>query len=498
MEQPLAYRICERLSAALIYFMVVFSPWAFGSTQRWAVVVMNWAGCLLGALLVGKWVIRWKAHYRPQRWGDAGESADDGGRRRSRGRGAGVITGALAVMTVLILGFCFIAALNYRAINDPETGLFTYRDAVSWLPHSYSRDESWFSFWGAVAMASAFWGIRDWLLGKSSREVEEETEEEGRFVKRRGGAVPDRLRHLLWVMSINGAVLGLEGIAQRLDGSNKLLWLVEPRINKTVESQFGPYAYRSNAAQYFNLVWPVTLGFWLMLQRTGQYLTRRPGHLGAGAHHVLLFATGVMAICPLIALSRACAVVAAGMMAGCLLVCMGLEWRRGWGVKVALILAFLAVLYIGLDIGLFDLKKRMGELNVAYEQREEICRRSWPIAKEHPWFGTGPGTFATIYELYLTGPTDIWFAQIHNDFLETLVTFGKVGSGIFIVAFLLVLVRGWWGRGIRLGLGFHWFFWIAFAGLGVEARYDFPLQVYSVLSLFVMLSAVLTCITRRS
>jgi hypothetical protein len=78
------------------------------------------------------------------------------------------------------------------------------------------------------------------------------------------------------------------------------------------------------------------------------------------------------------------------------------------------------------------------------------------------------------------------------------VTFGKVGSGIFIVAFLLVLARGWWGRGIRLGLGFHWFFWIAFAGLGVEARYDFPLQVYSVLSLFVMLSAVLTCITRRS
>ena len=36
-------------------------------------------------------------------------------------------------------------------------------------------------------------------------------------------------------------------------------WLREPLWNKSADAQFGPYAYRSNAAQYFNLVWPVAL-----------------------------------------------------------------------------------------------------------------------------------------------------------------------------------------------------------------------------------------------
>lgn len=66
------YRICDRLTEAVIYFMVIFSPWAFGSTQPWAVAVMNCAGSLLGLLLVGKWVIRRLSGYRPARWGERG------------------------------------------------------------------------------------------------------------------------------------------------------------------------------------------------------------------------------------------------------------------------------------------------------------------------------------------------------------------------------------------------------------------------------------------
>lgn len=499
METPFYYRICDRLTEAVIYFMVIFSPWAFGSTQPWAVAVMNCAGGVLGLLLVGKWVIRWRSGYRPARWWDSAVVDDSGRKRRRSGtRAAGIITVGMAVMTVLIVGYCLASALNSAATYDEETQLFSHRKAIRWLPHSFSRGDSWVSFWGALGLACMFWAVRDWLLAKSARELEEELDDSGRFVKRRGGEVPERLRHLLWVLSINGVLLGVEAIAQRMDGGGKLLWLREPAINKTAEAQFGPYAYRSNAAQYFNLLWPVCLGFWLTLQRTGQYLTRRPGHLGVGAHHLLLFAAGVMAICPLVALSRACAVVSAGMMALCLLVILVLEWRSGWGVKVAVSLAFLGVLYVGLDIGIFDLQKRLGNLNVDYRVREEICQKSWPIAHEHPWFGTGPGTFATIYQLYLTSSTDIWFAQVHNDWLETLVTFGRVGSGILAVGLLLVLIRGLFQRGIRLGVGFHLFYWIAFLGLAVEARFDFPLQVYSILFLFVLLGSVLTCVTRRS
>jgi hypothetical protein len=37
LRQVLAYRACDQLSGWLICFMVVFSPWAFGTTQPWSI-----------------------------------------------------------------------------------------------------------------------------------------------------------------------------------------------------------------------------------------------------------------------------------------------------------------------------------------------------------------------------------------------------------------------------------------------------------------------------
>ena len=62
------YRACEDLTEPLIYFMAVFSPWAFGTTQPWSIWLMNVAGYLLGLLLAGKLAIRWLKGYRPARW----------------------------------------------------------------------------------------------------------------------------------------------------------------------------------------------------------------------------------------------------------------------------------------------------------------------------------------------------------------------------------------------------------------------------------------------
>ena len=63
------YRACENGTAGLIYFMVVFSPWAFGTTQPWAIRTMDVAGYLLGLLLALKLWVRWQKGYRPARWG---------------------------------------------------------------------------------------------------------------------------------------------------------------------------------------------------------------------------------------------------------------------------------------------------------------------------------------------------------------------------------------------------------------------------------------------
>ena len=121
-----------------------------------------------------------------------------------------------------------------------------------------------------------FWAVRDWLLGKS--EGEERAERRTASARRRPAPAhccPLACGDLLWVLAVNGGLLGLEGIVQRLEGSGKLLFLVKPRVNPGADTQFGPYAYRANASQYFNLLWPVCLGFWWTLNRSLGFQTQR-------------------------------------------------------------------------------------------------------------------------------------------------------------------------------------------------------------------------------
>src|SRR5208282_2229812 len=102
--------------------------------------------------------------------------------------------------------------------------------------------------------------------------------------------------------------LAIEGLMQRVEGGNKLLWLVVPRYDQSAETQFGPYAYRANAAQYFNLLWPAVLGFWWAsvsaLRRRRSANSERQNRIA-----VLLPCVVLMAICPLVSSSRGGAIV---------------------------------------------------------------------------------------------------------------------------------------------------------------------------------------------
>ena len=326
---PRIYRVCDGFTEGLVYAMVIFSPWAFGSTDPWANWVMNIASYLLGGLLLIKWLTRWRTGYRPSRWSDPSDLELAGGNNRPR---PSWITALMAVLTVLLLSYCLTSALNARATFYLEELRFDYHSYIPWLPHSYDRGASWFSFWSYLGLACFFWSLRDWLLGKTRQERhaerEEGYEEYNSFsatpAMSSGGSlppstlrlphsalrtphfpiIPERLRRLLWVLCLNGAVLGLEAILQRLNGTNKLLWLIEPRWNKTADSQFGPYAYRSNAAQYFNLLWPVCLGFWWTLRRRAKEARRKVTRIGEGSHLILLPCAIIITACPIISISR--------------------------------------------------------------------------------------------------------------------------------------------------------------------------------------------------
>ena len=489
--------------------MVIFSPWAFGTTQAWSIWTMNIAGFTLGALFVVKLVARRNdsasGHGLSTNAAGAGSGFDAENKSQpSGGAAAGpldaaaprkseipspasnpaknISTVSLAVLTGLILLYCLVAAWNARSTYYYGENRFEYHDHLSWLPHSYDSIRSWKIFWNYLALACSFWAVRDWL------------QNEPRQASAGNPLFSRRWKRLLWVISINGTLLALEGILQRVDGTSKLLWLVEPHIHKTADDHFGPYAYRSNGAQLLNLIWPMTVGLWWALQRSVERSVRR-----RSAHHLLLPSAMLMAAAAIMSLSRGGAVVAVGCICASLVVFLAANRRGGWKLKTGMLGLCLVTIGLAAYVNWGALSERFKALQTdPLSSRLHIYQIAGRMIHDYPVFGTGPNTFDPVSQLYRESSEEYWAVQVHNDWLETLATFGWVGSALIWAALALVLLRPLFARH---GLNARWVFvallWVALGGCMVFGIVDFPFQIYSILFLFLVLCALMSVITIR-
>jgi O-antigen ligase len=496
---PKSYRVCDALTGGLLCWMIVFTPWAFGTTENWSIWTMNASGFGLGVLLIVKWLIRNQTGYRPVRWNEPPDRDEIELLKPSQPR-RHPLTMGLAALTLLMLGYMLVSAVNARAVYVVWDRRFEYRDCIQWLPHSYDQASSWLAFWTDLGLACFFWAARDWLLTKSSQErhrtQEAEREPADPSSAELGDRLPDRLRLLLWVLCINGSILALEAILQRLSGTPKLLWLRLPRFTPMPEQTFGPFAYRANAASYFNLVWPVCLGFWLMLRRAARPSLRSGHRLGSGNHLVLLPGAVLMAACPIVSTSRGGALIA---VASILLTMSLLLWvtrKEALWFRVGTCSLFALILGFSAFLGLKELAPRFQTIFTdQLSRRSEIYDNALPIARDFPILGTGPGTFRSLYQLYRS-PDQNWAAYVHDDWLETRITLGWVGLSM-IVLMLGITVSGWfWGRGAPVAWEFVAMIWVGTGGALLHAKFDFPFQVYSIVLLFLLLCAILFCVSR--
>ncbi len=468
------YRLCDDASGTLILLMVVFGPWAFGTTPPSTIWLMNYAAYVLGTLLLVKLFIRKIKQCPLPRW-DVAATENKSSRRTSAQRA----TALLGWLTLALLLFCLVSAWNCAATYDPVRRIFLYQPHLNWLPHSFDAHRTWFWFWSYLGLAAAFWSIRDWLLGKT------ETEEKTFHPNGKEAANPrlnGRMRQLLWVLAISGTALGLEAIVQRASGSSKLLFILQPVVNPEGETQFGPYAYRANAAQYFNLLWPMLLGGWWLLRRHG------------GRIHLLPAFAAILAACPIISTSRGGALVTAGLLGLLVVIFLAIESSaaakhpdslRRLKKYFWLVLIFLGVVAaLGGYFGWKELSPRMNQLNEGFSGREQMYADARPMAADYPVFGVGPGSFGTVFQLYRISNLTYWPDQLHNDWLETLITFGWVGFTLILAALVCIVVAGWHApRRLLITAG------LALTGCLVHARYDFPFQIHSIIFLFLLIAA---------
>ena len=510
---PHTYRICETTTEILTYFLIVFTPWAFGTTQFWSIWTLNIGGYFLGFILAAKWFIRWLTGFKPERWTDSAAVEiirhEEAETRRGR-----LLAYGLAALTILLLAYTFVSAVNRRATFIPSEDRHDYFEPIMWLPHSYDSARTWAAFWSYLALALAFWAVRDWLHGKTRAERRQSLVESDR---RTSAAIspssqpvadprqsmglhqhhfPERLKRLLWVLCINGAVLALEAILQRLNRTEKLLWLVKPRWTDT-DGLFGPYAYRANAAAYLNLIWPVCLGFWFVLRRSAVRQHRSGGRIGGGSYVVLLPLAVITASAPIISTSRGGALVCiATIVVAAILLFWASRREKSW-TRAGMLSLFVVILVFAGSLGWRELA---GRLETIFDDqlggRVEIYENTQALARESGTLGTGPATFQSLYQLFQK-PKQEWAAYLHDDWLETRITFGWLGFGLVIAALVLAVGRWFMAAGVYAPSELVAFVWLALAGALLHAKFDFPFQIYSILFLFLLLCSILSCVGRR-
>jgi len=283
------------------------------------------------------------------------------------------------------------------------------------------------------------------------------------------------------IIACVGFGVAVFGIAQFFTWNGKLYWI--RRID--VGSPFGPYVNHNHFAGLMEMTFPIAVGL-VFSQR-----------LAAVWRLLLAFFAVVMGTATFMSLSRGGMV---GLAAGVLAFIYFFARRRGARRRLltgSLLGAFGLAWLMWLGAGpvldrIFTIRELHQE--ASSQSRLAVAKDTARIVQEHPFTGTGLGTFPLAIPKHLSFYTDLSWDKTHNDYMQLLSEVGLMGFG-FAVWWIVGLFRSVLRRvgdhtvplsTLRLG---------AFCGcfsLLIHSFVDFNLQIPANALYFAVLAALAT------
>jgi O-antigen ligase/tetratricopeptide (TPR) repeat protein len=392
----------------IFLFLLVFTPLAFGTVERWSLSVMeslSFSALLL--FIVGKW--------------------------RKGATSLYEVPGLLPLS--LFLGYILLQLVpvppDLLKIASPGTYAL-YKETLwnadpsAWGSISIHKKATLSEFFRFCSYA-AFYVLTVQLL----------TEKE-------------LLKKTVWTVVVFASALAFFGLLQQLLWNNKLYWVRELTAGG---KPFGPYVNRNHYAGLIDMLLPLVVSL---------FIYYRPRHLSTSLRertvevfsssrtnlHVLLGLSGV-----LLATSVFLSLSKGGIISLCLsLVFMaGMiknidRQARGWVfVVLTLMFVFYSIGWFGLD-RIFErfaaLRDTQGSIS---EVRVGIWRDSLGILKDFPLTGTGPGSYLRIYQKYRSVTAGGIVDHAHNDYLEGFAEGGALSVALFGWFFAAALYKAYNG-----------------------------------------------------
>ena len=246
-------------------------------------------------------------------------------------------------------------------------------------------------------------------------------------------------------------------------------------LRMTSNRVFGPFVYPNALAGFLVVAFAPTLA-WIWV--------RARNWDGRVKWLALVLAGAEMVFCLLLTGSRG-GVVAFGVMALTVLWCLApRRGRRMARAVVVLVMAFAAVIGLGHHGGFLHFGTE------SLGARTDYWRGAIRIIEDHPWVGTGPGTFGSIYPMYKTALTEEAQA-VHNTFLQMWSDSGVLAFVAFAVLWIVAMRDALRLARQRAGDAAAAAVCGALAGWTVHGLADFDLYVPGVaLPAFVLLGTV--------
>jgi O-antigen ligase len=255
-----------------------------------------------------------------------------------------------------------------------------------------------------------------------------------------------RARQLLRVIAWSGAAYAAFGILSFLVDPTKLLWREKEAYTNVLT---GTFINRNTAAAYFGscaVIWLLILSEQVRRQLPRGPIKWKsvPNRLFSDMPRAIIVAFSMLFLC-------LAAMFMTGSRAGVLLSLMAivltftLFFRRDLPPKGGIITAVIAASGIALfllQIMGAGVGNRFDTQAFADGGRLATWRSTLRLIADHPWFGTGLGTFPWAYPSYRSADISMWgvWDRAHNTLLEIAAEMGIPLAGLITVGWLVVFV----------------------------------------------------------
>ncbi|NQT84468.1 O-antigen ligase family protein [bacterium] len=394
----------------LLVALLVFTPLAFGTVETWAISVMELVCLVMVAVWLVGFAIGGGADWGLRNRGRAFRNPKSEIRNRMRFPLAGplvLFTGLVIAQVVPhLLGGNAVPLSDNPLLNIATTGFFSTKTQLVKL----------------LCYLGLFLCLTNTLTSR------------------------EQIKRVFMAIVLIGFSVSFFGLLQRVGRADKVFWLIKvPR-----GSFMAAFINENHFAGYVELVIPITIAFVLRyvfrLKESGWRRTLASNDFYKAI--ILSFLAVIMIASLAISESRggliafACSCVFIGIF----LLCRQFYRRKAWIITILLAISFLVLVWIGLS----DLLKVWGTFgripkDSSFLRRMEVTQATWRAVGDYPVWGSGLGTFETVFPKYGT----LRFTQrsatrsvlrttphAENDYVQTLLETGWAGMTICLLGMI--------------------------------------------------------------